>query len=540
VLLAAAAHAQPRINSVVNNASYTVPPLPGSAIEPSSIFAVFGAKMGPAALVQTTFPLPTNLAGTALRISASGRTENAFLIYTSAGQLAGVLPSTTPPGPATATVIFNGQESAQFAFTVVANNPGLFTLNGGGPGPAVLTLPDFRVITYSNAATEGDVLSAWGTGIGALTGRPDNQPAEFFDPQTSVEVLVGGKQATVRYRGRAPGLSGVDQVVFDVPAGVRGCNVSLVVKVGRNISNFSTLPVAGSNRVCSDPGGLNENEISRATANGLRIGSISLSRIRIKFTIPGAGSVESRSDVAAAGFTRIDASGFIRSEGGLGGVSIGNCIVTEFGGESKPWDSFATARLNAGPQLTLNGPNGITRTLAREANGGYAAAVGSAQVIPGIPTGASKLDLDPGAYTVTGPGGPDVGSFTARVTVPQPLTTNLDSINSVGLGSPFTVTWNATGASANEMIIITGASSTRGPVAGASFNCFERASVCTVTVPAEVTLAMPRSETVGGAATGSLTALSTPFTDANRFTANGLDIGTITYVTAESKTVSYQ
>ncbi|MCC6537956.1 MAG: hypothetical protein IT162_10425 [Bryobacterales bacterium] len=540
LLLAAAVQAQPRINSVLNNASYTVPPLPGSAIAPGSIFAVFGANMGPAALVQAGFPLPTTLAGTAVRISASGRTENAFLIYTSAGQLAGVLPSTTPAGPATATVIFNGQESAQFAFTVTASNPGLFTLNGGGTGPAVLTLPDYRVITYSNAATDGDVLSAWGTGIGALTGRPDNQPAEFFDPQTSVEVLVGGKQATVRYRGRAPGLSGVDQLVFDVPAGVRGCNVSLVIKVGRNISNFSTLPVAGSNRVCSDPGGLSENDISRATANGLRIGSIFLNRTRIRISLPGVGSAESRTDIAGADFTRFDANGFIRSQGGVGGVSIGSCVVTTFSGEGAPGDPYAVTKLNAGAQLTLNGPNGITRTLTREADGGYSAAVGTATVIPGFPTGANTLYLDPGTYTVTGPGGADVGSFTARVTVPQPLTTNLDSINSVGIGSPLTVTWNAAGASANELIFIAGSSTTRNPVAGASFVCFERASAGTFTVPAEVTLAMPRSETIEGAATGALTVISSPYTDANRFTASGLDIGTVTYSTAEAKTVSYQ
>ena len=539
VLMAAAAQAQPRIDSVLNNASYIVPTLPGSAIAPGSIFAVFGANMGPAALVQANFPLPTTLAGTALRISASGRTENAFLIYTSASQLAGVLPSTTPPGPATATVIYNGRESAQFAFTVTANNPGLFTQNSRGTGPAVLTLPDYRVITYSNAATDGDVLSAWGTGIGALTGRADNEPAEFFDPQTSVEVLVGGKQATVRYRGRAPGLSGVDQIVFDVPAGVRGCHVSLVIKVGRNISNFSTLPVGGANRLCSDPGGLSENDISRASASGLRIGSIFLNRSRSR-VISGGISGELRTDIAGAGFTRFDSTGFIRSQGGLGGVSIGSCVVTTFSGESKGGDPYAVTKLNAGAQLTLSGPNGITRTLNRAAGGDYSAAEGTGQVIPGSPSGPNTLYLDPGTYTVSGPGGADVGSFTARITVPQPLTTNLDSINTVGIGGPLTVTWNTAGAGANELIIISGGSYTRNPAAGASFSCYERASAGRFTVPAEVTLAMPRSETVPGSAAGQLSVASAPLTDANRFTATGLDVGTITYSTAESKTVSYQ
>ena len=530
-----AIQAQPRITSLLNNASYIVPPLPGSSIAQGSLFAVFGENMGPAALVQAGFPLPTDLSGASLRISASGNDVSAFLVYTSATQLAAILPSNTPVGPAVARVTFNNQQSAPFPFTVVRNSPGLFTLNRSGTGPAVLTTPDFKVITYTNAAVEGDVLSVWSTGVTGLTGRADNTAAEFFDPPLEVEVFVGGKKANVRYRGRAPALAGVDQVVFDVPPGVRGCSVSLAMRVGGVISNYSTLAVAGANRICSDPNGLTETDTAKALQNGLSIGSISLARFRTKVTVPGAGTLESRVDSASANFTRFDADGFIRSRSvGSGGASLGNCVVTTFSGNTAPVDPFATTKLNAGPQLTLTGPGG-TRPINRAASGAYSADLGSSS--PAMP-GMSAAFLEPGTYTVTGPGGPDVGAFSTRITVPQPLTTNLDGIASVARGSSLTVTWS--GGGSNEYIIITGTSFRRNPTAGATFVCTERSSAGRFEVPSEVLLAMPPSENSQGTALGFLSVTSAPLNDATRFTASGLDLGYVTYLTAESKSVPYE
>lgn len=539
-----ALQAQPKINSLLNNASYIVPPLPGSSIAQGSIFAVFGENMGPATLVQAGFPLPTELSGTSIRVSASGNNVSAYLIYTSAKQLAAVLPSDTPLGPALATVTYNGTTSATFSFTVVKSSPGLFTLNGGGSGPAVLTTPDFKVITYTNAATDNDVLSAWATGITPLSGRADNTAAEFFDPPIEVEVFVGGKKANVRYRGRAPGLAGLDQIVFDLPSGIRGCSVPLAIRVGGVISNYSTLAVGGSNRICSDPTGLSESDTAKAIQNGLSIGAISLLRTRTKVSFSGQ-TASSSIDAGAADFTRYSADAFIRSRGANGsGVSVGYCVVSTFSGASGSGDPFAATKLNAGPQLTLTGPNG-SKSIARNADGSYSVDLGTSISIPGItlPPGVSLPGsgpgfLDPGTYTVTGPGGPDVGSFTARVTVPQPLTTNLDSINTVSRGAALNVTW--TGGGSNEYVIVVGASTRTNPTVGATFVCTERASVGRLQVPAEVLLALPPSQSSNGTPTGILSVSTSPFTDVSRFTASGLDYGVIVYTSADSKTVSYE
>ena len=439
-------------------------------------------------------------------------------------------------GPAVARVTYNGQQSAPFSFTVARNGPGLFTLNTRGSGPAVVTTPDYKVITYTNAAVAGDALSVWGTGIAPLTGRADNAGAEFFDPPVDVEVYVGGKRANVRYRGRAPSLAGVDQIVFDVPADVRGCNVPLAVRVAGAISNYSTLAVAGASRICSDPNGFGESDTSKAIQNGLSVGTIDLARSRAKTTTPAGGTVEARTDIALADFTKYDVDSFVRSKG-LSGVSIGFCVVSTYGGSSAPADPFAAVKLNAGPQLTLTGPNGA-RPISREANGSYAATAASATVIPGSPGGSSTLYLDPGTYTVASPGGPDVGSFNTRITIPQPLTTNLDSIANVSRGGALNVTWS--GGGGNEFVFISGFSSRTNPTVGATFTCTEKASAGRFQVPAEVLLAMPPSEVVQGAPLGSLSVISAPFNDATRFTASGLDLGFVIYTSADVKTLAYQ
>ena len=501
-----------------------------------SIFTVFGENMGPANLIQAGFPLPTELSGTSIRISASGNDVSAFIIYTSATQLAAVLPSTTPLGPAIARVTYNGQQGAALAFTVVAGSPGLFTLNSRGSGPAVLTAgPDFKVITYGNAALEGETLSAWATGVTALQGRADDTAAEAFDPPLTVEVIVGGIQANVRYRGRAPTLAGVDQIVFDVPMGVRGCNVSLLMKVGGAISNFTTLAVGGANRLCSDPGGLSEADVAKARQDGLRIGAVTLKRNRTKVAVSGLGTVEQRADSASADFTYYDAASFVRSQRS---VSPGNCIVSTHAGEAAPPDSYSLVKLNAGAQLSLTGPGG-TRAINRDAATGlYAASLGSAQVIPGFPTPGSGLFLDPGTYIVTGPDGPDVGAFIARVTVPEPLATSLDSIATVSRGASLTVTW--TGGAANEYVAIRGFSSRSSPKVTATLTCIERATAGRFTIPAEVFLAMPPSEVVQGAPMGELSVGSFPAIDVARFMAGGLDVGYLSYSSIESKAVPFQ
>src|SRR5437879_5148802 len=98
--VAAALSAQPKISGLVNAASYTAAaldsagnPIGNNNVAQGAIFVIFGSGMGPASLVSNTgLPLTTSLPdanGTSVTVT-SGQTVKAFMVYSSAGQVAGI------------------------------------------------------------------------------------------------------------------------------------------------------------------------------------------------------------------------------------------------------------------------------------------------------------------------------------------------------------------------------------------------------------------------------------------------------------------
>src|SRR5205823_2712689 len=163
---------------------------------------------------QAAYPLPATLpvpGGTSIKVTVAGTPVEALMVYTSAGQIAAILPSSTPTGNGTLTVTYNGQTSASATIHVVKSTFGLFTLNQGGTGPAVLTNGSYQVNTLFESARGGDTMILWGTGLGPVTGNETQPPAPLNMTNLNVKVYVGGKLAQVMYQGRAPCCSGLDQ-----------------------------------------------------------------------------------------------------------------------------------------------------------------------------------------------------------------------------------------------------------------------------------------------------------------------------------------
>jgi uncharacterized protein (TIGR03437 family) len=128
LLITSTAVAQPRINNggILNAASYGSLSATGSGLAQGAMITVFGESLGPATLTSAqTLPLPTELTGTRVRIG----NQDAYLIYTSARQVAAIVPSTVPTGGADVTVTFNGQTSQAHRVNVVAADFGIFTRN---------------------------------------------------------------------------------------------------------------------------------------------------------------------------------------------------------------------------------------------------------------------------------------------------------------------------------------------------------------------------------------------------------------------------
>jgi hypothetical protein len=167
------------------------------------------------------------------------------------------------------------------------------------------------------------------------------------------------------------------------------------------------------------------------------------------------------------------------------------------------------AWLDAGPNLTIDGPNG-TKPVPQNASGqGYGALVGGAtveQLLTG--SGLPPFFLDPsfailpGVFTVAGPGGPNVGAFSADSTVSSAAATlswtNQRSVTSGAIprNAPLTVTWS--GGDPNGFVEIVATASTAQSSAGPAptapgilVECIAPAGAGTFTIPVYVLESLP-------------------------------------------------
>ena len=142
VLLGAfALQAQPYINyrGIANAASYTPPGLSGSEIAQGSIFSISGSNLGPATPVQVSaFPLSKTLAGVSVKVTQGSTSVDALPLIVTASRIIAIMPSTTPLGPVSISVMFNGVTSNPGTATVATSSFGIFATNSGGFGPGIL------------------------------------------------------------------------------------------------------------------------------------------------------------------------------------------------------------------------------------------------------------------------------------------------------------------------------------------------------------------------------------------------------------------
>jgi hypothetical protein len=202
-------------------------------------------------------------------------------------------------------------------------------------------------------------------------------------------------------------------------------------------------------------------------------------------------------------------------------------------------DPFEDTPLDAGAKLTITGPKG-TRDLAMASKGAYAARLGEGIVVdipgfPGLP--GSELYLDPGDYTITGPGGEDVGAFSAKLTVGPPVRwTNADSITAVDRSKDLEVLWQ--NGTAQQLVTLMGMAAlpSQRPTVAAFFLCTARGDSGKITVPSAILSALPAASEEGA---GMLTLSAGPLSPAE-FTAPGLDLGLLQFSQAKVRMVSYR
>jgi uncharacterized protein (TIGR03437 family) len=509
-ILSGALLAQPRVDAVQNNYSYLLPGNPNYGIAQGSIFIIKGANLGNATTSLQNPPLQTTLNGVSAKVTVAGTTRDVLFYYVTPGQLGAILPSNTPVGNGTITVTNNGQTSAPAAIQVVKSAFGILTLNGSGSGAAAVqnASDNYQLLSTSRSAKPGDYLVIYGSGIGPA--EDDNSPAPRDMTEIATTVELGGVSIPVLYRGRTA-FAGLDQINIQLPANAAtGCDVTLVVKNGSISSNSTTIPVAANGGTCTPStnpgGGSNTNEISQADiekwiASGqFRVGSVTLDRTTSYssgISIPGVPSnptVETK-DTLTGAFLRISGSDlqkvFTSSYvTNLTAPAAGQCQVIPVS-LTNPFPGLTVniGYLDAGPQLSVTGPNG-NKTAPRQSIAGTISYSGD------LSTGTPGY-MTAGSYTISGPGGADVGAFSAALTLANPLTwSNRASIAEVNRSQGLTVTW--TGGDPNTLVNITGSSFTlQGSTpSGATFICWARNSAGSFTVPANILNQLPASTSI--------------------------------------------
>lgn len=223
--------------SVVNGASFE------PSVAPGSLFSIFGADLATQQASASTIPLPRNLSGTQVMVNG----EQAPLVYVSNTQINAQMPIDVPTGvPVTITVTNGSTTSNAVAVRIPPAGPGIFTYDGN---LAVVQNPNGSVNGPSSPAHVGDVLVAYLTGGGAVSATGPwttgaASPGGLSSVNTTYSITIGGVAAQVEYLGLTPGLVGLYQANFTVPAMTPG-SYPLVVTVDGVSSNAAMVAVGG-------------------------------------------------------------------------------------------------------------------------------------------------------------------------------------------------------------------------------------------------------------------------------------------------------
>jgi uncharacterized protein (TIGR03437 family) len=198
-----------------------------------SLGASFGDGLATTLASAAGLPLPTQLAGTTVKVMDSAGVERlAPLFFVSPRQVNYQIPPGTAAGAASMTIT-SGNGAASTGFALINNvAPSLFTANGNGRGvPAALalrvkadgsqnyeTIAQFDVVELEfvthpiDLGPEGEqvYLVLFGTGI------------RHRNSLSSVIATIGGESAEVSFAGEQGDLIGVDQINVLAPRNLAG------------------------------------------------------------------------------------------------------------------------------------------------------------------------------------------------------------------------------------------------------------------------------------------------------------------------------
>ena len=498
------------LDGVVSNANFLPSCATNGGVAPGSLFAVFGREIGPASLVTaTSFPLQTTLGDVSIRVVMNGAAYDAWPLYATASQIGAILPSAVPPGTGTLTLTYRGRAAEAVPILVRRSVPGIFTTNQRGAGQAIVDNVSADGATALNAPTRalrpGQLATIWATGLGPVSGNEAAGPLPGDQTGIETRVWVGDRLARVIYRGRSGCCAGIDQIVFETPPGIEGCQVPLNFEAGGVSSNFGSIAIASSG-VCA---ATNRPAPIDSSSPGFRSGLIVFLDGFGSVLLPGALEDYVRLGFFQQGRVEGDVEPPLYAFEPNTGMPTGTCAVrygTAFPAQpSQPRQS----PLDAGPELRVTGPGGSFRLLQSAANSGN---YEDPQRVA-IPAGRYRID--------NGAGGRDVGSFALEA---DAITVKLlTPTGKIARHENLTMTWDYQGPP-EHLLTIFGSSNSCGREL-ISFSCIARAADRRFVVPARILSLLPASTSFFGVSNGALNISTTSPSGLRRFAAPGLDLG---------------
>ena len=397
----------PAISSggILNAASYADGG-PPNGLAQGSFFSIFGTSLGPDQFLQAGYPIPDSLGGVSVQIVSGGNTYKALLVFVSAVQINGLIPSNVPVGPAQVIVSYNGKSSAIANILISKTSFGVFfqPQNGNNVGVAqnVRTSTDYPLNLPSVPAKPGQIVIMWGTGLGPING-PDNVApgSNAFDMRTAptnlqVAITVGGQPLApqnILYAGRQSEAAGVDNIYFTLPANVQlGCNVPVAITVNGIAANTTTIAISADGSPCSNTPPANNGTINTT------------------LTVAGSGTVTS-SNVSASGTVTLSGigTGTLTSNFSLASAAVsGSAPLTlniTSGSRTGSLTTTLTGSLTLLSQVFAGDPNssGPATVTVTSGTGGFAGAKGTFNVTA-AGTGRGSTGSGSGSFSLNGPG----------------------------------------------------------------------------------------------------------------------------------------
>jgi uncharacterized protein (TIGR03437 family) len=225
-----------------NGAGDIFNPEVGAGLGPGNIVQIYGSGLATLPATPAALPLPTAVSGTQVIIGG----VQAPLFYVSPTQINAQIPLSLEPGH-------------QYQLLVSANGalttPLPLQLNTGAPaildftsGAVVAQHADGRLVSTTAPAVPGEFIVLYASGLGATdipvpsgAPSPSNPPAMVLSQPS---LTLSGAPVTVAFAGLTPGLVGLYQINFQVPANLAPGTYNLVLTQDGVSSNTTVLTVA--------------------------------------------------------------------------------------------------------------------------------------------------------------------------------------------------------------------------------------------------------------------------------------------------------